>query len=428
MNRSSLTGVQGRLTTRYNEAAVCICRPESTNFAEFAQTNGGDRLIVVFCAWLAFLCSFIDRLSWPPILPLAQQELALSQAEAGGFMSIFFLGYLLTQLPGGMLADRFGVRAVLTVSLLLTGSFTLLFAWVDSYELGLLLRFLAGLGSGAILAAAVKGVYDSFLPKYRATAMGFFMTSLPAGLMLANLISPWIAIRAGWRASFLVAGSLTLMALLVAWWMLPRPDSIVVKRNRQPRETIHQLVRNRRLLVTAAAGFLAMWGTWGVLTWNNSFLHYGMGLNIEESGRMMALFGLGALIGQPLAGKIADRFPGRRHLVAQAILLGFGLLLLGYGVNRNPVWLPLLAPFLGAAAFVFGPVLNTLISELVEADQVGAAIGFCNAVWQLGSLASPYLAGQLLDWTGDYSSIYLMLAGGPLVSVLFLTGAGERRT
>ena len=384
-------------------------------------------MTVVLCGWLAFLCSFIDRLSWPPIMPVAMQELSLNKAEAGSFMSIFFLGYLLTQIPGGMLADRFGIRKILVLSLLWTGGFTLAFAGVEGYGGGLLLRFLAGLGSGAIMAAAVKGVYDSFSPANRATAMGVFMTSLPAGLMLANLLSPWVAVHAGWRVSFIVAGCLTLLSMGVAWRLLP-PTAVVIHQDGfQPGKTLRLLLKNRRLLITALAGFMAMWGTWGVLTWNNSFLHQGIGLPIEKSGGMMALFGLGALIGQPLAGKLADRLAGRRHQVAQGILLLFGVLLLGYGLNRNPLWLYLLSPCLGAAAFIFGPVLNTLISELVEPGQVGTAIGFCNAVWQLGSLASPYLAGLVLDWTGDYRAIYLMLAAGPFLSVVVLTGAGARR-
>jgi len=42
-------------------------------------------------------------------------------------------------------------------------------------------------------------------------------------------------------------------------------------------------------MITAVAGFMAMWGTWGVLTWNNSFLHEGMGLPIKKSGSSLPL-------------------------------------------------------------------------------------------------------------------------------------------
>lgn len=353
-------------------------------------------------------------------MPLAIPELALSQAEAGGFMSAFFLGYLLTQIPGGMLADRFGVRQVIAGSLLCAGTFTLAFAWVSSYVAGLSLRFMAGLGSGAILATAVKAVYNHFSPASRATAMGFFMTSLPAGLMLANLISPQVAASFGWRASFFAAGGLTLLSMGLSWGLLPR-DSTESSQEWQPMQQMKSLFKNRALLMTAAVGFCAMWATWGLLTWNNSFLHKGLHLSLEESGKIMAMFGLGALIGQPLAGTLADRFALKRKQVGMFILFGLGLLLLLYGQNRSSGMVYLFAPLLGAAAFIFGPVLNTYISELVEAEQVGTAIGFCNAVWQIGSLVSPVLAGMILDYTGNYNSIFFMLAVGPFMSVLILS-------
>lgn len=340
-------------------------------------------------------------------------------------MSIFFLGYLLTQIPGGILADRLGIRRVFAGSLLIMGIFTFLFAWVPGYASGMILRFLAGLGSGAIIAASVKGIYDYFLPRRRATAMGFFMTSLPAGLMLANLLSPWVAAHFGWRASFIAAGALTFLALGLTLWLLPAAGTAVRPSERRSMEQLKMLLHNRALLITAAAGFFAMWGTWGILTWNNSFLHHGLHLTLEESGKIMAFFAIGALIGQPIAGKMADRFPEKRRQVSMLILLGFAMLLLFYGQNRNLGLVTLVAPLLGAAAFVFGPVLNTLISELVEADQVGTAIGFCNAIWQLGSLMSPVLAGLLLDHTGSYNGVFMMLAAGPLLSVLLLAGIRE---
>ena len=377
---------------------------------------------IVFCAWLAFLCSFVDRLSWPPIIPLAIGDLKLTATEAGSFMSIFFLGYLLTQIPGGMLADRFGIRRVLLGSLFLVATFTVAFAWTPNYAAGIFLRFLAGLGSGAILAAAVKGVYDCYRPARRATALGFFMTSLPAGLMLANLSSPWIAGHFGWRASFGAAGALTFLAMGFTAWLLPASSPSTVSGNWQSGKQLKELMKNRSLLITAAAGFCAMWATWGALTWNNSYLHQELHLSLAESGKVTVLFATGALVGQPLAGLVADRFPAGRRQVSMLILLGFALLLCFYGQNRNPQLLTVLSPLLGAAAFVFGPVLNTFISELVQKDQVGTAIGFCNAVWQIGSLISPVLAGLVLDVTGSYGGVFLMLAAGPALAVLLLSG------
>ena len=375
---------------------------------------------VVLCGGLAFFCSFVDRLSWPPVIPMASKELSLTAAQSGGFMSAFFLGYLLTQLPGGILADRLGTRRVLVVSLFLMGVFTLSIAWVPGYWSGVTLRFIAGIGSGAVLTASVKGVYDYFGPSRRATAMGFFMASSPLGLLVANIMSPLIAANHGWRASFLAAGCLTLSAWLFSWLVLPRSDisGSAVALKQETGNNVQLLLANRDLILTAVAGFFAMWGTWGTLTWANAYMHQSLGLSLKQSGQIMAFFGLGALIGQPLAGWLSDRFPEHRRQVGMAILACFALLLWLFGTNQDSRQLVFLAPLLGAGAFIFGPVLNTFISELVEPHQVGTAIGLCNGVWQLGSVISPITAGLFLDKTGSYQWAFGILAAGPALAVL----------
>ena len=376
---------------------------------------------IVLCGGLAFFCSFVDRLSWPPVIPLASQELGLTAAQSGGFMSAFFFGYLLTQLPGGIVADRLGTRKVLLVSLALMGVFTAGIAWTPDFWTGMVLRFLAGLGSGAVLAASVKGVYDYFGPARRATAMGFFMASAPLGLLAANLLSPAIAADYGWRISFLVAGILTLVVGIISWFLLPRRGVVqLVSRGGGARGSLKSLLANHDLMLTAAAGFFAMWGTWGTLTWANAYMSQSLGLSLKQSGQMMAIFGLGALVGQPLAGWLADRYLRWRRQTGMAILAAFALLLWIFGNNRDTSYLVLLAPLLGAGAFIFGPVLNTFISELVQPRQVATAIGLCNGIWQIGSLISPVTAGVILDRTGSYSWAFAVLAAGPLLAVLIL--------
>lgn len=378
---------------------------------------------VVLCGGLAFFCSFVDRLSWPPVIPMASSELGLTAAQAGGFMSAFFVGYLLTQLPGGILADRLGTRKVLVMSLFLMGVLTLSIAWVPDYWSGVFLRFVAGIGSGAVLSAAVKGVYDYFGPTRRATAMGFFMASSPLGLLVANIMSPLIASSHGWRASFLAAGCLTLLVWVFSWLILPRSGETIkiAGKHQGPGKNVRLLFANRDLILTAMAGFFAMWGTWGTLTWANTYMHQSLGLSLKHSGQVMSFFGLGALIGQPLAGWLSDLFPRHRRQVGMSILACFAILLWLFGTNQDSRQLAILAPLLGAGAFIFGPVLNTFISELVESHQVGTAIGLCNGVWQLGSVISPVTAGLVLDKTGSYQWAFGVLAAGPVLAVLLFT-------
>ena len=150
---------------------------------------------VLFVVWSAFLLSFVDRLTWPPIIPLASRDLGISAAQAGGYMTAFYIGYVMTQLPGGYLTDRFGYRKVLLTSFLVMGTFTAAMGLVENYAAGFLLRILAGMGSGAVFSAGVRAIFDWFRQNSRATAMGFFMTASSLG---PRRIRGEVPVRFGW--------------------------------------------------------------------------------------------------------------------------------------------------------------------------------------------------------------------------------------
>ncbi|PMP85648.1 MAG: MFS transporter, partial [Thermodesulfobium narugense] len=179
-----------------------------------------SQIIVLLILWSAFLFSFVDRLAWAPVIPLAAKALSLNAKEAGSYMSAFYFGYILTQLPGGYLADRFGYRKILLYSFFIMGFFTILMGTVGNFWQGFFYRIFAGMGSGAIFSACVKGVFDWFSEKNRYTAMGFFMTASSVGVFLVNIFVPTVAKFHGWNASFYVAGTLPIITLLFAYFFL----------------------------------------------------------------------------------------------------------------------------------------------------------------------------------------------------------------
>ncbi len=264
---------------------------------------------VLFIVWLAFLLSFVDRLTWPPIMPMAMKELGISAKQAGSYMTVFYTGYVLTQLPGGLLTDRFGYRKVLLASFLIMGSFTALMGLTSSYEHGLVYRFLAGVGSGAVFSASVRAIFDWFPAKGRGTAMGFFMTASSVGVTVVNLLIPVAAKQNGWKFSFFVAGGITIAAFAIGYFLLADRKNDTVAgpgKANQFWQDILQLTKNRNLLLTGLAGFCAMWATWGTAAWANTYMNKALQLSLVEAGAIMSLYGIAAFVCKPISGLLAD--------------------------------------------------------------------------------------------------------------------------
>ena len=260
--------------------------------------------------------------------------------------------------------------------------------------------------------------------------MGFLMTASSLGLSVANLFVPVLARDYGWQFSFFVAGLLPLGTLAFSWHFLKERTSI---RQDQTQislrfwQDVLTLAQNRGLMITGLAGFCTMWATWGTATWANTYIHKSFNLSLVQAGALMSAFGLAAILSKPIAGLLHDLLSGKRKYLLFVMLISFGLLLLWFGFNKNIEILYILAPFLGIAALVYSPVMSTLVGELVAPNLVGTAIGFVNAIWQLGSLISPMVVGSVIDVTNNFFYAFATLAADPMAGGLIMVDMRGRQ-
>lgn len=356
-------------------------------------------------------------------MPLIIRDLGFSATQAGSYMTAFYIGYVVTQLPGGILTDRFGYRKVLLVSFFIMGFFTAAMGMIRTYEYGFFFRVLAGMGSGAIYSASVRAIFDWFPPKGRATAMGFYMTAISFGLSSVNLFVPSIAKNYGWPVAFYAAGALPLIGLGIALLLLKEHSSfkdrqLQTKIPGQFWRDVRSLGKNRNFVLTSIAGFGAMWATWGTATWANTYMNKVLNMSLIEAGFIMSLYGFAGLFCKPLIGILSDLMGGKRKAIQFVVLLLFGPALLWFGSNTNSQLLIFLGPLLGIVAHVYSPVMMTFLSELVQPRMVGTATGLANTAWQLGSLISPLAVGIVIDTTHDYFYAFVVLAMGPALAAI----------
>lgn len=386
---------------------------------------------ILFIVWSAFVLTFMCRLAWPPIMPLASKELGMTAQQAGSFMTAFYIGYVITQLPGGLLTDRFGYRKVLLCSLLAMGGTTMLMGATTSYQTGFIFRVLTGISTGSVYASGVRAIFDWFPPKSRGAALGIYTTATSLGLSLVNLFVPTIAKQYNWKFSFIIAGALCFVGMVMAFFMLHERNSDGnAKKDQNAGEffkSILSMAKNRNLVVVALSGFCVLWATWGLATWANTYLNKGLKLTLVQAGAIMSTYGLAALICKPVAGIISDFLPGKRKALLFIVFILFAGITILFGMNTKVNMLYILTPVLGVAAFVYTPILNLTVGESVPPHLVGTATGFTNTIWQLGALIAPLVAGTVIDATNSYFYGFLSLAIGPAVGAIIILFLKEKK-
>src|SRR5271165_5927351 len=271
------------------EQAACAEAP----LAASRSSRFPYRYVVVAMFFCSTVICYIDRVNVSvAIIPMAHDK-GYDAATQGLILSSFFWGYLLSQLVGGWVADRYGGKRVLAFGVA-TWSIATILTPPATASLGLLLAVRAALGIGegvnfpAIHSLAAKWTKGS--ERARAVALNF--TGIHLGTVLALLLSPPLILRFGWRALFYCSGALGFIWLLP--WMLKsanRPeDSTRISRNEREEITSDRSAITtpgsipwRRIFSEPAVWAIVLahtcnnWGLYILLLWLPTYLNQILG-------------------------------------------------------------------------------------------------------------------------------------------------------
>jgi predicted MFS family arabinose efflux permease len=369
----------------------------------------------------------VGPLGIPAIASLVRVDLGLTLAQAGSFLSAYYIGPSLVSLPAGSLADRWGVKRLLVLGQLVIALGLLAACAASSYVGFTLLLVAAGVGYGMLNPTSTKAVMAWSPPAHRATLVGLKQVGLPLGGMLGAALLPALALRLGWRpalalsAALIAAGALASLVVYhdppAAPRAAPAPGS---------RRTLASVMTSRDLwlLALATGVFAAMQTVW--MAFLVLYLQGVVGLTLLAAGRHLALAQLGGITGRVLFGLLSDRrLAGSRRL--PLVLAGAGSAVCSLAL----AWTEAGAPpvILGGLAFLFGVVgigwngvQHTWMAELAGPRAAGTAVGLGLAVSSAGVTLGPLAFGQAVQLAGGYRGPWIALALTMVVAlgVLFL--------
>jgi MFS family permease len=369
--------------------------------------------VVVGACCLALALIFGVSYSFAAFFEPFAAEFGAGRAEVSLVFGLSGLLYFTLGVFGGLLADRFGPRAVTSAGMACIAGGLLIASQAQSMAtVTLAYGVLVGIGIALVYTPSI-GCVQPWFTRRRGLAAGLASAGIGAGTLLLPLLAAWAISRWQWRSAMLLLAALVLLAGLAATLLLRRaPAASRTAGGVVAGTPFGAALRSRRfawLYAMCALGAPSMFVPFAHLSASARDL----GVAEAQAVGLVGLIGIGSLTGRFVIGGLADRLGRSRALVAVMASLGASMLL----------WL--LAPgYAGLAAFAlwmglsYGGAVSlmpALCMDFFGARAVSSIIGALYSAAALGNLAGPWVAGRVFDAGGSYAPV---IAGCAALSAL----------
>ena len=340
-----------------------------------------------------------------------------TQAQWGHLLAWFKWTYALASPFAGYVADRFGRRHVIALSLFVWSADTWATAHATSYDQLLATRAIMGLSEAFYIPAALALIADHHGAATRSRAVGLHQIGIYIGVMLGSL-GGYVADdpALGWRWAFTGLGLLGVAYALPLWWWLRDTPRDAATPPARPDVAVGELLGNRDFRLLLLYFTLPALAGWVVRDWMPSVLQKDLGLTQGLAGVSAVVWWQGAAILSALGGGwLADRWMRRSPRGRQQVsALGMSLIvpaLLGVGIVIGQGSLPLAIAFLvlfGLGWGLFDSNNMPILAQIARPDQRATGYGLMN----LASISCGGLADVGFGWLRDHQVPLNLIFGG----------------
>lgn len=353
----------------------------------------------VFFMYEFFLRTFVGTLGHQ-IIP----ALHLSPTSFAEIGAAYYVSYAILQVPVGILLDRFGIKLVMTLAVLLCGSSTFLFAHAQGFWLAFLARIFMGFGSSFAFIALLMIVATWFPRKNFALMAGVSQFVGTMGPMLGGgpLVAVMHNLHSSWRVTLsAIAGFGILLGVIIFLVVKTKPrvanDVIWLSPSKSIWKEVKALLANKQawLIAGYSVGVYVSIELLGAV-WGTEYLQV-RGLSQGLAASMVSTAWLGYAIGCPLVGAISDYMHRRKPILILCALIGvLSSVLIVYLPVINPVVYFIAFFCLGVAASGQNIGFAT-IAEQVDESTKAAALGLNNGSMILSAAIVPMIVGEIIS-------------------------------
>lgn len=396
---------------------------------------------------LSYVVWYMDRTNISIVGPVMMKEFGWSPTDFGLVQSAFFVGYSLTQIPGGWLADRFGGSKVIIFGTLWWSAFVFLTPFAATITSMCIVRALMGLGEG-VNAPTHTSLTARWMPRSEAgMAQSVYYIGMPVGIMITMPTAVWLTEHYGWQSSFYVFAVVGIIWVAAwHWYGCDKPrqhkkitaeELAVIEADQDDPSIMDQPTEWKPILKSSSvwgltiAYFFHNYLWYLFMTWLPGYLVMERGLSLLKSGLYTVIPYLVACFSMPLGGWLSDRLSEKygptvgRRLPIVIGMGGCGLFLaLAADTPTAERAITYIAASVGFLTLNYGAFWSTPIN--LSSKDAGVISGMMNTSGNIAGILAPTITGVIVTFSsGKFEKALYFTASLAVVGILALLTIGS---
>ena len=368
------------------------------------------RWYVVLWLSLGMVIAYTDRVNLTAAMPEIGKMLQLDEAQRGMALSAFFWTYTIGQIPAGMLVDRYGVRMLYTIGIVLWSIASAATVLVTGLWGLIATRLVVGLGESVVTSSSLRYIRAHFVEKERGFAVGVYMTGTKIGPAVGLPLAGYLVATQGWPAMFMILGlgSLLWLGPWLAWVRRDDPAALPSTAGTVAESIkLGAALKSRVMWGIILGTYCYMYFVYYCMTWMPQYFQKTHGMSIKDSNWFGGVSFGGMALVAALGGWAADKliargmepiFVRRSFTVAGFVLAAMQTLSVFTDSKELMVGLTVASLCgLGLATANYWALTQTLMPGAVP-------VAIQNTAANLAGIVAPWLTGWLVQQTGSFDA------------------------
>jgi MFS transporter, ACS family, tartrate transporter len=415
-----------------SQGTAVLTTAELSDVAQRARRRIAYRLLPF--VFLIYVVNYIDRVNVSFANLRMSTDLGFSDRVYGLGVGMFYLTYVLFEIPGAIIAERWSARKWIARIMISWGIVTALTGFVHTAGQFYMARLLLGVAESSFFPAMIVYLTHWFRMQERGRAIACLYAAVPVSSLIGSPLAGWLLgaqwrSLAGWRWLFILEGipaillGIITIFYLTDWpaqaqwlpesernWLVTELRAELEAKKKKCNYTIMDVFGERRILILLLAYLLAMTGYLGNIYWIPPFVKRVSGFSNQTVTSLLMIPALIGVLGMLINGWHSDK-KNERHCHTAVPLLAAGSMFFFSSFSRHDVTLTIAFLVLGSGfLFAYFPTFWAIPTTMLSEAAAAASFGLINSIGQLGGFTGNYAIGFLNDRTHSLAASFAFIA------------------